>query len=139
MNQPNPFEQLESRTMMSITHMPIYHPTLPVAPIVVPLVPAVSPTGSVTAPTALTAKRLADNDIYLTWKGDGTAIRGYTIERSLNGTTGWDNIGTTGSMGRSFTVQNVTEFSRYFYRVVSAGTGNAVAFSNVVGTPPKRL
>jgi len=140
MNHTNPFELLESRVLMSIAHAPIFDPPHQVGSLVAPLAPTASlRVATVTAPTALKAQRISTSELLLTWQGDGSATLGYTIQRSSNGTSGWNNIGTVAVTGRSFMVSNLTMFSRYFYRVVAAGSGGIVAFSNVVGTPPRKL
>jgi hypothetical protein len=140
MNHTNPFESLESRVLMSITHAPVFNPPHQVESIILPLAITGSPkVAAVTAPAALKAQRIGTSELFLTWQGDGSATLGYTIQRSSNGTSGWNNIGTAAVTGRSFMISNLTMFSRYFYRVVAAGSGGTVAFSNVVGTPPRKL
>ncbi len=119
-----PFESLESRTFMSITPGSVVHPpTTPTPHIAVP--------ASVTAPTTLTVKAFSSTEVFLTWSGD-TGATMYTIQQSTNGKTGWNNIGVRTPGNRSFMQSNVTGHAKYFYRIVVAGNGGAVAFSSVV-------
>jgi hypothetical protein len=115
-----PFESLESRLFMSFTPGSAVHPAAPQPTVVVP---------AVTAP-ALSARALSVSEVLLTWQG-GTGASMFTIQRSTNGKTGWNNDGVTASGIHSFVDANVSGKTKYYYRVVAAGTGGAVAFSNV--------
>jgi hypothetical protein len=115
-----PFESLESRTFMSFTPGPVVHPPAPAITVVVP---------TLTAPT-LTVRALTSYEVLLTWKG-GTSATMYTVQRSANGKTGWNNMGATNTGIQSFVDVRLTGKGKYFYRIVAAGNGGAVAFSNV--------
>jgi titin len=57
----------------------------------------------------------------LLWR-DVEGELGYRIERSLDGTTGWIGIGTTGQDVTSFTDADLTPATTYSYRVIAVGT-----------------
>jgi fibronectin type III domain protein len=56
--------------------------------------------------------------IQLAWTGvDGAT--GYSIERSLDGSTGWTQIGTTGQIVTDYTDTGLSAATSYFYRVIA--------------------
>jgi hypothetical protein len=79
-------------------------------------------------PTSLTASPVSTSQIGLSWTGSGGAT-GYKIQRSLNGSTGWAQVGT--SITTTFTDTGLSPSTTYFYRVVASnGTVDSVP-SNV--------
>ncbi|WP_193378524.1 fibronectin type III domain-containing protein, partial [Singulisphaera acidiphila] len=69
-------------------------------------------------PTGVTATASAEGTINLTWidASDGT---GYRIERSLNSTAGWTQVGTAAADATGWTDSNLIENTRYYYRVIA--------------------
>jgi hypothetical protein len=119
----SPFESLESRTFMSASPAPVVvHPPSPAITVVVP---------ALTAPM-LTVKVLSSSQVLLNWKGD-TGATLYTIQRSSNGKTGWNNVGVTNAGVRGFVDGKLAGKGQYFYRIVAANSSGAVVFSNVIG------
>ncbi len=87
------------------------------------------------APTNLVASVVSSTQIKLTWTGSNGAT-GYLIQQSLNGSTGWTQVGSTSS-GSTTTFQQtgLSAGTIYYYRVLATATGAAgtidSAYSNV--------
>jgi V8-like Glu-specific endopeptidase len=77
-------------------------------------------------PSGLTATPASSSQINLSW-GDVAGESGYKIEVSLNGTSGWAQIGTTGANVTSFASTGLASGTPYYYRVrayTGSGDGN---------------
>jgi subtilase family serine protease len=86
------------------------------------------------APTNLTASTVSSNSIALSWTGS-TGASSYLIERSPNGTTGWAQIGTTGSSAKSYTDTGLAASTTYYYYVVASNSaGNSPASNTASAT-----
>jgi hypothetical protein len=105
----------------------------------------VSATTTVVTPTApvLTSPTSSATSIDLVWT-DVDGELGYQIERSPDGTSGWNEIGTTGQGVTSYTDNGLASATTYYYRVVAMTSdgGSPPATSTVIfattspGGPP---
>ena len=100
---------------------------------------ATSPTWSFTvpgsgtpppAPTGLVATASSTSNIGLTWS-NVTGESGYRIERSLNSSSGFQDIGSTAADVTSFQDTGLTAGTTYFYRVLAFNAGGPSGYSNV--------
>lgn len=105
--------------------------------------PATLPAGSApTVPDAITdlAATHGNAQVVLTWTppdDGGSALTGYTVERSLDGSTGWTEIATPGAAATGATDTGLTNGTEYFYRVKAInGEGAAATWSNVDSATP---
>jgi hypothetical protein len=76
----------------------------------------------------LTANSISLSEIDLTWTALSPAPTGYSVERSLNGSTGWTVIGTPAT--NSFNNTGLDAATQYFYRVRATNPGGAGAYSS---------
>jgi PKD repeat protein/phosphatidylserine/phosphatidylglycerophosphate/cardiolipin synthase-like enzyme len=95
-----------------------------------------------TAPTGLTATASGSSRIDLTWNNVTDEI-GYRIERSLNQSSGWQDIGSTNVDVTSFQDTGLAAGTTYFYRVLAFNGGGPSPYSNIASattqtgsTPP---
>ena len=75
--------------------------------------------------------------------GDVSGESGYLVQRSLNGTSGWVQVGSTGQDMTSFSDTGLAASTTYFYRVVAtSGAGDsapsAVVSATTQAPPPPR-
>jgi Fibronectin type III domain len=68
------------------------------------------------APTGLTATAVSSTEIDLAWDGVAGASS-YQIERSSDGSSGWEPIGITAAGSTTFQDINLAPSTTYFYRV----------------------
>jgi hypothetical protein len=83
------------------------------------------------APTSLTADAAGHDQIDLSWN-DSTApaeVDEYEIQRSLDGSAGWTQVGTTGS--QTFGDTDLDPETTYYYRVRGINATGESAWSNV--------
>ena len=81
------------------------------------------------APSNLVAAAINSSRIDLSWSNVANE-GGYRIERSLNSTTGFQEIGTTQPDVTTFQDIGLAGATTYFYRVVAFNGGGASGFSN---------
>jgi len=93
--------------------------------------PPVPPTTIPADPVNLTAAARFATQIDLAWEDVATNEALYHIERSLDGTTGWTEIGTAGVNATSFIDSTVQPVTHYFYRVYATNDLGNSGFSNV--------
>ncbi len=74
------------------------------------------PSTLVAAPSNVVAS-LANNQVTLTWRDNGTNEMGYFIERSLSPSSGFVLIGGVGPNTTTFTDTKTAAFTTYYYRV----------------------
>ena len=93
-------------------------------------------------PSGLIATAASSSAINLTWSNVADEL-GYRIERSLNGSSGWQDIGSTQADVTSFQDQGLAAGTTYFYRVLAFNGGGPSAYSNTANattqtgsTPP---
>ncbi len=77
-------------------------------------------------PASVTATATAEGTITLTW-ADTTNETGYRMERSLNGTTGWSQVGTPAANATSFSDTGLAENTRYYYRLIALNAAGSSA------------
>ena len=73
------------------------------------------------APTNLAASAVSWTQINLTWIGSSSkGVTGYLIQQSLNGSTGWTQVGsTTGGSSTTFQQTGLSAGTTYYYRVLA--------------------
>ena len=82
-------------------------------------------------PSGLTATALSRSEVGLVWTDGSSNETGFRIERSLNGTTGWHQVGTVAANVTAFPYSRQTPFTTFFFRVrATSGVGSS-AYSNV--------
>ncbi len=84
---------------------------------------AVSPA----APLSLTTTAASSTEIDLSWTSS-TGATGYTIQRSLNGSTGWTMIGSTTTT--TYQDTSLSSGTTYYYRVAATGGSQTSGYSN---------
>ena len=67
--------------------------------------------------TTLTAETISATEIILAWNEGQNNSRGFRLERSLNGTTGWEIITTFGSNAIKYTDSGLPPDTVYYYRL----------------------
>ena len=82
------------------------------------------------APSNLNASALSQTQIKLTWNDNSSDETGFKIERSLDGSTGWSQIGVTLANVAVYTDTNLTCNTPYFYRVRAYNTSGDSSYSN---------
>jgi fibronectin type 3 domain-containing protein len=75
----------------------------------------------------LAANSISTSEIDLTWTALAPAPASYSVERSLNGTTGWTVIGTPTT--NAFANTGLDANTQYFYRVRATNPGGSGAYS----------
>jgi len=85
------------------------------------------------APSNLTAVAASSSSIRLTWRDNQVNPKedGFDVERSPNGSTGWQQVGNLGPDATSFTNVGLTSGVRYYYRVRAKRGGAVSGYSNV--------
>jgi hypothetical protein len=68
--------------------------------------------------------------ITLAWDDNSATESGFKIERSLDGSTNWMQIGTTGPNVTSFTSAETSRSTTYFYRVRAYTASEDSTYSN---------
>ena len=99
---------------------------------------AVTQDGPPAAPSNLTANAVSATQINLSWTDNSLNEDGFSIERSLNGTT-FTVIGTTGPNVTTFAATGLAKNTRYYFRVRALNELGSSAYSNTanVRTKPK--
>lgn len=92
------------------------------------------------APTGLSATAINSTRIDLSWS-NVSSESGYRIERSLNSSSGFQEIGSTSADVTSFQDSGAAPGTTYFYRVLAFSGGGPSPYSNVANattpsTPP---
>ena len=90
------------------------------------------------APSELGATAVQPTRIDLTWKDNCSQEGGFAIERSLDGQTGWVQIGNVASNVTFYSDLAVSPASAYYYRVQAYNDMGGSDYSNVASamTPP---
>ena len=90
-------------------------------------------TAKAIAPTALAVTvPTATGTLILNWSCTATNEDGFKVERSLNGSSGWSQISTTGINIHTFTNTGLTSNTRYYYRVRGYNRLGDSAYSGTV-------
>jgi Galactose oxidase-like, Early set domain/Fibronectin type III domain len=82
-----------------------------------------------TAPTSLVATAASSSQIHLTWTDNSANESGFTIERSLDGTT-FAMLVSVAANVTSYTHSGLTAGTTYYYRVYATGSGGNSDYSN---------
>ena len=82
-------------------------------------------------PVGLSATAESTGQILLEWSGDAIDPRGFMIERSADGETGWESIKTVGPDIRTYLDSQLQPSTVYFYRLQLAGSGDGVFSAEV--------
>jgi hypothetical protein len=78
------------------------------------------PSGVPDAPTALTATASGAGTILLTWSSPEGEVNGISIQRSLDGSTGWEQISSVPAATEAFTDRlRLLPSTAYYYRVLA--------------------
>jgi len=92
--------------------------------------------GSLQPPSSLTAKAV-NGAVQLNWVDTNSTETGYTIERSLNATSGFALIKTTAINKISYKDTTVSSGTTYYYQVRAKGSGGIFSpYSTVVSAKP---
>jgi len=81
------------------------------------------------APSGLTATATGSSVIDLAWTDNSDDETGFKIERSLNGSTGWTQIGTAAADATSYSDTGLSSGTAYYYRVRAYNTYGNSAYS----------
>jgi titin len=71
--------------------------------------------------------------ITIAWDDNSTTETGFRIERSLDGTTNWTQIGTTGGSVTVYRDTGLAPSTTYYYRVRAYTSTENSDYSNVAG------
>ncbi len=82
------------------------------------------------APSGLTATGVSSSQINLTWTNNATNQNGFTIQRSLDGTT-FTTIATVGAGITSYSVTGLSASTTYYFQVNAYNPVGTSAFSNM--------
>lgn len=85
------------------------------------------------APTDLTVTPGSSSTANLLWVDNSSTETKFVIERSLDGSTGWTQVGSTSANINTFTNNSLTPFQEYYYRVYAQNAGGDSGYSNVYG------
>ena len=135
--QANPFlTPAELRTLLADTHSAMV--TDPKNGLAFPLIDAlnaVKPFVAPDAPSELAATAISGAQIDLSWTDNADNETGFEIQRSPNGSTGWELRGTVGAGVTSFSDSGglVCE-TLYYYRVRATNNGKVSAYTAPAGT-----
>jgi hypothetical protein len=69
--------------------------------------------------------------VTLAWQDNASDESGFRIERSLDGSTNWAEIGTTGPNVTSYQDAGLAPWTTYYYRVRAYNASGNSAYSNV--------
>ncbi|GAB3762217.1 fibronectin type III domain-containing protein [Spirosoma pomorum] len=92
---------------------------------------AVTPDAPPTAPARLTAAAISFSQINLSWADLSANESGFQLERSLNGTDGWNKIADVTANVTTYTDQNLNPRTRYYYRIRAINAAGNSGYSNV--------
>jgi hypothetical protein len=83
------------------------------------------------APSGLAASPVSQTQINLTWTDNASNETGFIVERSVNGTDGWAQVGTPPQNATGFSDATAAAGSTYYYRVRATNGVGPSADSNV--------
>ncbi len=95
--------------------------------------PTLAAAATLNAPAGLIATATSGSAISLRWTDTNSNEVSTAIERSLNGTSGFTQIGTVAANVTTYSSTGLSSGVRYYYRVRALGNGNSVSpYSSVV-------
>ena len=83
------------------------------------------------APSALVATALSRSEIGLAWTDNASTETGFRIERSLDGSSGWRQVGTVAANVTTYVHARQPRLTTFFYRVRSTNAVGDSVYSNV--------
>ncbi|MBZ0295783.1 MAG: right-handed parallel beta-helix repeat-containing protein, partial [Anaerolineae bacterium] len=86
--------------------------------------------GPLAAPTDLVATAESSTTIGLSWTDTSSDETGFSVERSLTGSDGWTEIGTTAADVDTYTDEGLICETEYFYRVRAMRDSDVSDYSN---------
>ena len=89
-----------------------------------------TPAGTLQAPTNLTARAVPSSRIDLSWQDNSTNETGFRLQRRLDGSGDWIEVGTTAANVNTFSDAGLEPTTAYRYRVQAFNSAGASAFSN---------
>ena len=89
---------------------------------------------SLSSPSALSASPVSSSQIDLSWTDNSTIEDGFKIERSLNGSSGWIEVGTNAANDNTFSNSGLSSGTTYYYRVYAYNSGGNSGYSNTTST-----
>lgn len=93
-----------------------------------------SPPPSIAAPTSLIASTLSSSSISLSWTDNASNEQNYQVERSLNSSSGFSVVATSGANSNTYTDTGLAASTTYYYRVQATSGSNSSAYSNTTNT-----
>ena len=97
------------------------------------LAPITGPTLPPQAPSDLVADASSSSQINLTWTDNSPHEALFKIERSLNGSTGWTQIGVVCANVTSYSDTGLSPGTHYYYRVRAYNIAGDSAYTNTTG------
>ena len=91
----------------------------------------IAPPSPPAAPTLLAATPTAGLEIDLSWTDNSTNETSFKIERSPDGSTGWNQIGITGADVTTFSNGGLDPATQYCYRVRASNSAGDSDYSNM--------
>ena len=93
---------------------------------------------SACGPTSLSGRAASKTQINLTWRDNAANETGYTVERSMNGTT-WTPLASNLPAGTtSYASTGLSANTTYYHRVRAFNAAGASAYSNTASAKTKR-
>jgi hypothetical protein len=83
------------------------------------------------APSNLSASPTSHSDIDLLWVDNADNELGFMIERSLDGTGGWNGVASVGAQVVSYTDEGLSASTDYYYRVQAFNDDGYSDYSNI--------
>jgi hypothetical protein len=74
----------------------------------------------------------APSNLTLAWQDNSSNEAGFKIERSLNGSTNWKEIGTTSANVTTYADTGLAPSTTYYYRVRAYNAAGTSAYSNTI-------
>jgi hypothetical protein len=90
------------------------------------------PDTSLSTPSGLAVTSNTDSTVVLSWMDNSSAEAGFKIDRSLEETTGFANVGSVGPDITTYTDKNLKQQTTYYYRVYGYEGSNQSEYSATV-------
>lgn len=97
-----------------------------------------TPAATLAAPSSLTAGAISRSQIRLNWTRNSGGETGFAIERSLNGSSGWTQVGTAAADVTTYTDGSLSPATYYYYRVRAFSATAVSGYSNIAYARTKR-
>lgn len=83
------------------------------------------------APSAVTVGNSTQTTLDIGWTDNSANETGFTVERSLDGSTSWTALGTVAADQTSYQNTGLTAATTYYYRVKAINTGGSSSYTSV--------